>query len=98
MFMYISLILKELFPFMKLILKFDGTTFEEVISLYENRPTLKEGLHDIFLKRPTFNCTFRCLCIHPLLLAIYLFYPIRNIYIYRFFLAKSFQEVFISLL
>jgi hypothetical protein len=38
--MYISLILKELFPFMKLILQFDRTTSEEVISLYENRPTL----------------------------------------------------------
>jgi hypothetical protein len=38
--MYISLILKELFPFMKLILQFDRTTIEEVISLYENRPTL----------------------------------------------------------
>jgi len=39
-FMYISLILKELFPFMKLIMQFDRTTSEEVISLYENRPTL----------------------------------------------------------
>jgi len=40
MFMYISLILKELFPFMKIALQFDRTTFEGVISLYENRPTV----------------------------------------------------------
>ena len=40
MFMYISLILKELFPFMKITLQFDRTTFEGIISLHYNRPNL----------------------------------------------------------
>ena len=38
--LYISLILKELFPVMKNLLQFDRTTFEGFISLSENRPTL----------------------------------------------------------
>jgi len=38
--LHISLILKELCPFMKNLLQFDRITFERVISLYENRPTL----------------------------------------------------------
>jgi hypothetical protein len=40
MFIYLSLILKELFPFMKITLQFDRTTFEGVISLHENRSDL----------------------------------------------------------
>ena len=40
MFMYIRLISIELFPFIKITMQFDRTTFEGVISLDENRPTL----------------------------------------------------------
>ena len=38
--LYISLILKELFPVMKNLLQFDRTTFEGVISLYETHTAI----------------------------------------------------------
>jgi hypothetical protein len=42
--MYISLILKELFPFMEIILQFELTTFEGFISLYEKSPYIIRGI------------------------------------------------------